>query len=310
MSVSTLVLRFLAAAFALPAFAGAADVSTVPMGTKPSYLQSVATDVPNVGAIGRRIFVPGLEEDWVPQGLAVVGEHILVSSYKPTPDIKSDKGPCRIFRIDAATGKAAGQVDIPLESCHSHAGGMAYLGDGKLVLADTQKISLIDLPRAMAAGSAAGAIRTVDIGGALRGSFAASQGSDAWIGHWSRDASKSKLFKLGPGFFEHKGAVPADEALASASIAIPVESQGAAFDGAGNLWVTGSRSNTWSKLHRLDPKGNVLASYDVPIGIEGIAFDAAGKLWAVTESGTRKYLRWGDQFTFPFVFEIDVAKLR
>jgi hypothetical protein len=304
------VLRILAASFAFPQFASAAEGSPAPMGTKPGYLQSIATDVPNAAAIGRRIYVPGLEEDWVPQGLAVVGEHILVSSYKPTPDIKADKGPCRIFRVDAATGKSAGQVDIPLESCHSHAGGMAYLGDGRLVLADTQKISLIDLPKAMAAASATGAIRTVEIGGALRGSFAASQGGDAWIGHWSRDASKSRLFKLGPDFFEHKGALPADEALTSASIAIPVESQGAAFDAAGNLWVTGSRSNTWSKLHRLDLKGNVLASYDVPIGIEGIAFDAAGKLWAVTESGTRKYLRWGDSYTFPFVFEIDVSKLR
>ena len=104
--------------------------------------------------------------------------------------------------------------------------------------------------------------------------------------------------------------MPADEALTSASIGIPAESQGAAFDSAGNLWVTGSRSNTWSKLHRLDSKGEVLASYDVPIGIEGIAFDASGKLWAVSESGTRKYAKWGDRFNFPFVFEIDVSKLK
>ena len=34
------------------------------------------------------------------------------------------------------------------------------------------------------------------------------------------------------------------------------------------------------------------------------------KLWAVTESGTRKYRHWGDKFTFPFVFEIDVARLK
>lgn len=274
-----------------------------PMGTRPGYLQSIATDVPNAAAIGRRIYAPGLEDDWVPQGIAVVGEHILVSSYK-------DKGPCRIFRVDAATGRAAGQFDIPIESCHSHAGGMAYLGDGRLVLADTQKISLIDLPKALSAGTAAGFVRTVAIAGALRGSFAASGAGEAWIGHWSRDAAKSRLFRLGPKFFEHDSAVPADEALTSESIGIPVESQGAAFDSAGDLWVTGSRGNTWSKLHHLDKKGEVRASYDMPIGIEGIAFDAAGRLWAVSESGTRKYAKWGEKFNFPFVFEIDVAKLK
>lgn len=289
---------------------GVGAAETPPMGTKPSYLESIASDVPNAAAIGRRIFAPGLEDDWVPQGITVAEGHILVSSYKPTPDLKASAGPCRVFRLEPATGKAAGQFDLPLASCNSHAGGMAYLGGGRLVLADTQKISLIDLPKALAAGKADGAIRTVAIGGALRGSFAATDGRDAWIGHWSRDESKSRLFKLGPAFFDHAGPLPADEALTPASVAIPAESQGAAFDAAGDLWVTGSRGNTWSKLHRLDRGGKLLASYDVPIGIEGIAFDAAGKLWAVTESGTRKYLRWGDKFNFPFVFEIDISKLR
>jgi streptogramin lyase len=169
---------------------------------------------------------------------------------------------------------------------------------------------LIDLPKALAAGKADGHIRTVEIAGALRGSFAASEGRQAWIGHWSRDESKSRLFRLAAAFFDHSGPLPADESATSASIAIPAESQGAAFDKDGKLWVTGSRGNTWSRLHKLDRGGAVLAAYDVPIGIEGIAFDASGKLWAVTESGTRKYLRWGERFNFPFVFEIDVAKLK
>jgi len=302
------------AAFGLAAALAAAQCASAqmaqPMGSAPSYLQSFATDVPNASAIGRRIYAPGLEEDWVPQGIAVAEGHILVSSYKPTPDIKSDNGPCRVFRLDLATGKTAGQFDVPLHSCNSHAGGMAYLGEGRLVLADTQKISLIDLPKALAAGNADAAIRTVAVGGALRGSFAAADGREAWIGHWSRDAAKSRIFKLSPDFFDHAGPLPADEARTAASVEVPAESQGAAFDAAGNLWVTGSSGNTWSKLRRLDRSGKVVASYDVPIGIEGIALDASGKLWAVTESGTRKYLRWGAKFNFPFVFEIDTSKLR
>jgi hypothetical protein len=245
----------------------------------------------------------------VPQGLAVAGDHILVSSYKPTPDLKADKGPCRVFRIEAATGKAAGQFDLPVENCNSHAGGMAYLGEGRLVLADTQKVSMIELAKALAAGTAAGAVRTVNIAGALRGSFAASDGQEAWIGRWSRSAAESRMFRLPGDFFEHRGAAPADESRVAATLAIPAESQGAAFDKAGNVWVTGSRGNTWSKLHKLDRSGAVLASYDMPMGLEGIAFDASGKLWALSESGTRKYLKWGEKHNFPFVFEIDVSKL-
>jgi hypothetical protein len=300
-------------AIALLAFAAgavAADAPPAPMGAKPSYLPSIAADVPNASAIGRRIFTPGLDDDWVMQGLAVAGEHILVGGYKPTPDIKSDRGPCRVYRIEAATGKAAGHFDLPVSSCNSHAGGLAYLGEGRLVLADTQKISLIDLPKALAAGNASGAVRTVDIAGALRGSFAAADGRDAWIGRWSKNAAQSRMFKLSADFFEHTGYIPADESQTADSLDVPVEAQGAAFDKSGHLWVSTSRGNTMSKLHKLDRSGAVLAAYDVPIGIEGIAFDAAGKLWAVSESGTKKYARWGEKFHFPFVFEIDVAKLK
>jgi hypothetical protein len=281
------------------------------IGHKPGYLDSVAPQVPNQAAIGKRIFAPGLEEGWVPQGLAVAGEYLLISGYKPTPDLNATKGPCRVFRIEAATGKMAGQFDIPLDACNSHAGGLAYLGNGQLILADTQHLSRIDLPRALASGSAEGAIETVKITGQLHGSFAASGGGkEAWTGTWTKNASKARMYRLGPRFFdEHAGKV-VDEKRAADSIRVPAEAQGAAFDARGNAWVTASRSNVMSKLYRIDRQGNVAAQYDMPMGLEGIAFDSSGRLWAVSESGTRKYQRWGDPFHFPFVFEIDVAKLK
>ncbi len=282
------------------------------LGQRPAYLLALASTVPNEAAIGRKIFIPGLDDDWVPQGLALADGHILVSSYKPTPDLEANAGPCRVFRIEPASGRTVGQFDLPLENCNSHAGGMAYLGNGRLVLADTWMLSVVDLPRALAAGTAAGAIKTVKIrrDGGLRGSFAGTDGRDAWIGHWSREPGKSKAFKLPPDFFERHAGTTVDERATVASMPIPVESQGIAFDKAGNVWTTTSRSNTLSKIYRLDPAGKVVAEYEAPIGMEGIAFDAAGKLWAMTESGTRKYLRWGERFNFPFVFEIDVAKLK
>jgi hypothetical protein len=281
------------------------------MGQKPRYLENLAPQVSNEGAIGKRIFVPGLDEGWVPQGLAVEGEHLLISGYKPTPDLGATKGPCRVFRVEAATGRAAGKFDIPLDACNSHAGGLAYLGDGQLILADTQHLSRIDLPRALAAGSAEGAIETVKVTGQLHGSFAASGGGkEAWTGTWTKNPGKARMYRLGPRFFdEHAGKV-VDEKRTADSIPIPAEAQGAAFDAGGNAWVTASRSNVMSKLYRIDRRGNVAAQYDMPMGLEGIAFDASGRLWGVSESGTRKYQRWGEQFNFPFVFEIDVAKLK
>ena len=300
----------LAAAIAATLAYASAGAQSSAMGVRPAYLDALAAKVPNEAAIGRRIFVPGLDDGFVPQGLAVVGDHVLISSYKPTPDLTATTGPCRIFRVEAATGKSAGAFDLPLDACNSHAGGLADLGDGHIMLADTQMLSRIDLAKALAAGTAAGAISTVKIGGALRGSLAASDGKDAWIGTWSKDVDKSRMYRMPAALFEGSASGAVKEDRAVSTLAIPVESQGAAFDKAGHVWVSASRSNTMSKLYRLDRAGNVSAQYEVPIGIEGIAFDAGGRLWAVSESGTQKYLRWGRQFNFPFIFEIDVVKLR
>ena len=282
-----------------------------PMGQRPSYLTTLASKVPNEAAIGRRIYIPGLEEDWVPQGLAIAEGQLLVSSYKPTPDLKSNNGPCRVFRVDPASGKLTGQFDLPTANCNSHAGGMAYLGNGRLVVSDTWMLSIVDLPKSLAAGTAVD-IKTVKINreGGLRGSFAGGEGRDAWIGHWSRDAAKSRAFRLPADFFDKHADATVDDKAAVASMPIPVESQGMAFDREGNVWTTSSRSNEMSKIYKLDRTGKVLAEFDGPIGLEGVAFDSSGRLWAMTESGTRKYLRWGDQFNFPYVFEIDVAKLK
>jgi hypothetical protein len=65
-----------------------------------------------------------------------------------------------------------------------------------------------------------------------------------------------------------------------------------------------------SKLFRVDAQGAPEAAFDMPMGLEGIAFAEDGRLWGVSESGTRKYQRWGPAFHFPFAFEIDVSRLK
>lgn len=276
-----------------------------PLGTQPTYLQATTPSVPNEAAIGRRIWTPGLEQDFVPQGLTFAEGHLLVSSYRPTPDLKSNTGPCRVFRIEAASGREAGAFDLPPGAC-THAGGLAYLGDGKLLLADTRQLFRIDLRGALESGKAEGHMKAVKIAGELRGSFCTFDGKDAWIGTWTKEAAKARMFRLDPRIFDQEDGATIDHARATGSIPIPLESQGATFDRAGDLWISAS-SSKFGTLYRLDRAGQVLAKHDMVPGLEDLAFDGA-TLWGVSESGTRKYLHW--ETRYPFVFEIDAARLR
>lgn len=290
---------------AAAALAGCASVTDDVRGTRPAYLETTTESVPNAAALRRRIWTPGLDADYVPQGLTSAGPHLFVSSYKPTPELKSGTGPCRVFRIEIATGKPAGHFDIPPGTC-THAGGLGDAGSGKLFLADTRAVFLIDVDRALATGTSTGASKTVKIAGELRGSYAAFDGTHAWIGTWTRDQAKARMFRLDPRLFDDYDGHTVTEERAVDSIPVPLEAQGAAFDRAGNLWVSASNSR-WGRLYRLDRRGNVMAQYELPAGLEDLTVDDGGRLWGLSESGTRKYLAWTTRF--PYLFEIDVGRL-
>ena len=275
-------------------------------GARPTYLDAVTENVPNRAAIGHRIYTPSLDEGYVPQGLTVAEGHLLVSSYLPTPDLKSNTGPCRVFRIEPSTGKSAGFFDLPAGAC-THSGGLAYLGGGQLLLADTRQIFRIDLAKALASGKAEGAMKAVKIAGELRGSYATFDGKDAWIGTWTKEAPHARMFRLDSRLFDEYDGQTVREDRALESIPVPLEAQGAAFDRSGNLWISASNGQ-WGKLYRLDRKGNVQAQYDMTAGLEDLAVDADGRLWGLSESGTRKYMHWPTRF--PFIFQIDTAKLK
>jgi hypothetical protein len=276
------------------------------LGTRPTYLDGVTESVPNAAALAHRIWTPGLDEGYVPQGLTIAEGYLLVSSYLPTPDLKSNTGPCRVFRIEQATGKAAGSFDLPVGAC-THSGGLAYMGNGMLLLADTRQLFRIDLAKALASGKAEGAMKAVKITGELRGSYATFDGKDAWIGTWTKEQPKARMFRLDPRLFDDYDGQTVKEDRAVESIPIPLEAQGAVFDKSGNLWVSASNSQ-WGKLYRLDRQGRVQAEYAMTAGLEDLAVDARGALWGLSESGTRKYLQWATRF--PFIFQIDVAKLK
>jgi hypothetical protein len=149
-------------------------------------------------------------------------------------------------------------------------------------------------------------MKSLKLEGELRGSFATFDGHDAWIGTWTKEAGKARMYRLDPWLFDAENDSVIDHRLASESIPVPVEAQGAVFDASGNLWVSAS-SGSFGTLFRLDRKGTVMARHEMVPGLEDLAFD--GKtLWGMSESGTRKYMNWATKF--PFIFEIDVAKLK
>lgn len=295
-----LLAAFLAAAIDAPARSPAAIG-----GTKPSYIGAVTESAPNIQAIGRRIWVPGLEQGYVPQGLTVAEGHILVSAYLPEPEgiIRH----CRVFRLDPSSGETTGSFELPHKDC-LHAGGLAYLGKGFLLLSDTRRLFRIDLAKAIASGRAEGAMRWLDLSGEWRGSFAGFDGTHAWIGRYAKESRQARMYRFDPKLFDDAHGERLDESRALETVAIPLEAQGLAFDARGDPWVSASHGS-FGRLYHLDRGGKVRREYEMVPGLEDIEFDAAGRLWSLSESGSRKYFEvWATRF--PFVFEVDVSKLR
>jgi hypothetical protein len=275
------------------------------LGEPPTYSSrhpgtSPEGPLPNEAAITRRIWAPGIDDGYVPQGLTVVAGSIYLGSYRST-ERAVDRGPCRLFRIDPATGAVTGTLDLP-PAC-GHAGGLARGAPGRIWVVDTQVMHEI----ALSSGNEAGIgsiLREVRISPPLKGSFAAGDGESIWLGSYERDKA-GKLWRVPLAAI---ATLAIGEAQATASIPLPSRAQGAAFDPAGRLWVTRSGS-TLGELAGLDPQtGTIEARYRLPDGVEDLSFDAAGKLWTVSEAGSRRWSGWAT--FFPVVFQVDPARLR
>lgn len=281
------------------------DIDTVDhaiRGTRPSYGPARVSTVPNLAAAGRLLWMPGLDEGWDPQGLAIVEGSLLISAYQ-SDRFRVNRGPCRVFRVDPATGRETGHFDVP-PPC-GHAGGLAYAGGGTLFITDTHTLFEVDLESAFTAP--APAFRIFALGPGLRGALAASGWGEIWIGTYEEDRP-GKIFKYDRAALDALAdRAVLGEQLASATVTIPSYAQGAAVAPSGKLWISRSEVG-WGSLEKLDiASGLVEQRYAVPGGIEGISFDASGQLWAVSEAGARHF-PWQYPF-FPVIFQLDIERL-
>ena len=286
----------------LPLTASGAEV----LGKKPRQVWGGPSSVPNEQAITKRIWAPGIDEGYVPQGVTWADGAIYLSTYRST-DPKIDKGPCRIYKVDAESGETLGQFDLP-EDC-GHAGGLACIGNGILIAADTRRLYKIDAASAFAGrGASAAVIATVKLGGQVKGSFADFDGTWLLVGSYEKSPEKAKAHFLPLSIFDTHRDRTMNEEFALRTIPVPVEAQGAAFDKEGNLWISAS-SGKFGTLHKLDARtGRALESHEMVIGIEDLAFDHEGRLWSVSEAGSLRWQRWSKMF--PLLFRVDLNKLK
>jgi len=290
-------------AFCVAAAAAVASAAE-PLGTPPAYAaEHAVTGLANGDAVDLAAWVPDLDQGDVPQGLTVLGGHVLVAAYR---EDKAGPQDCRIHRFDVETGAHAGSVDIPA-ACN-HGGGLAVAA-GRLFLSDTWALLELDAEALFDPARHAGSVRrTVSLRFPLRGSFAAGAGDGLWIGEYKRSEG---------GFLRYVTLAAIDaadpvaglgpEAIAR-EIPAPVRSQGATVDGDGNLWVAAS-SSQFGKLYRIDgSSGAVLAEFVAPAGTEDLGIDGQGRLWTVSEAGAAKYRNWPS--FHPFVMRLRPERLR
>ena len=291
----------LCAGSALYAITAIADSGVA--GSRPAYSDRVLSEPPNAAAIRARMWVPEIDLGFVPQGITVAGNSVLLATYNS----EGMQPRCRLFRIDRETLALTGRFDMPL-AC-GHAGGLAYAGGKRLFVSDTNRLFEIDLERAFDAARAGDAVvRSLALRFPLRGSFLAYSDGALWIGVY-KASQPDRIYRVPLDVIETTPEPPGlGEEHANASLEVARKSQGASFDRDGFLWLSQSDSQTGA-LQKVDPKtGAVLARYAAVAGIEDLGFDADGLLWSVSEAGARRWHNWPAYY--PILFSIDTKALR
>lgn len=271
-----------------------------PLGIAPTYTSRALSPEPNAQAITKRIWIPGIDDGYVPQGLLYLDGQLFLSSYRST-DRNQNSGPCRLYAIDPERGTTLGHLDLP-PAC-GHAGGVAKGRPGHILVVDSKVLFeiAIENPPASEIGRVT---RSVKLSGAVKGSFAAASGDGFWIGAYERNGAAS-AFQF-PWNAIGKTAITERDAIGVRSI--PLQAQGAAFDADTNLWVMRSGSSLGELVRLSADTGETAARYAMPIGSENISFDADGNLWTLSEAGSIRWSEW--RAHYPLIFRFDVRLLK
>ncbi|HEX7926963.1 MAG TPA: hypothetical protein VF678_05170 [bacterium] len=305
MGAKTVATAVVAAMMLAYTFSAAAAEPTV-LGMRPTYTQALPIEPPNAQAIQSRIWVPGLDEGYVPQGLIVLDTVAFVGAYRST-DRKQDRGPCRVYEVDLATGAVNGHFDVS-DLC-GHAGGLAYDGNSTLYIVDTRVVLAVELPRSLKDRDTKRAIRQVlKLGGEVRGSLSTWHDGALWIGSWN-PKDPGVIFRFPQAALQALGPeATLTEQQATRRLALPSLAQGAAFDGKGKLWVSLSNTKRGQFAVLDEATGAVVATYETSPGVEGLAFASPTRLWTVTEAGSQ---RWFEGLPFhPLVFALNPELLK
>ncbi|HBH04540.1 MAG TPA: hypothetical protein DDZ42_21945 [Candidatus Rokubacteria bacterium] len=275
------------------------------LGQRPTYTAAEPSVVPNAQAIRTRIWVPGLDEGYVPQGLTFAEGQLLVSLYLST-DASPDRGPSRVYHVDPSTGAVTGRFELPPDV--GHPGGLAYAGGGVLYVADAGKLYRLDLPRALATGDGrAASLGRVAVEREMGPSFLAWDGRRLWFGRYLRSET-GRLWGVDPGAVFGPPPRKVTPAVAARSFDMAPIGQGATFDRGGRLWLSQSNSRAGT-LQEVDPTtGRVLREFALMPGLEDLARGPDGALWSLSEAGSKRWLGWGT--FYPLIFELDVNALR
>lgn len=294
------------------------------VGRQPSYvsLDKKLSSFPNRAAACSGMWAPHLDAGFIPQGIAPAGDHMWVAGYFKTH--KDDKPvECAVYLMDPKTGRrglgyvftkehlnwasVAAGFDTP-RKC-GHAGGLSVLPDGRVLVADTSSLFVLNPAAFGNANPIEQVIKLVDPNdGAFNGSFLVDGISSSdpnlatiWIGTFDKGYA-GRLREVTVAEILDDNIVSAGDASPD-PILLPVKSQGGAFAANGDLWIASSTSGC-GMVTRFDAATGEHESFGFGPGAEEISF-VGDRLWGAFEAGTRLYQK---KF-FPLIASFDPSKI-